>query len=177
MFKSLDELVRLRGSLSLLISPEGEDKLRVFILPATATAPQGAEPEEALRQPLSLCATPEELDAGFVGAVSGYTAAMTTLQQQVNDTLAVIDAAKKTQQKRAANALTGKAGAPKASGASPGFKPNIASSDDDGDDGGDDDDSGASGDANAAPATPPTEAASAASAKDSAPAELTADLF
>lgn len=173
MFKSLDELVRLRGSLSLLISPEGDDKLRVFILPAPTSAPQGAEPEEALRQPLSLCATPEELDAGFVGAVSGYTAAMTTLQQQVNDTLAVIDAAKKTQQKKAATALTSKAGAPKASGTSPGFTPSVASSDDDEDD----DDSGASGDANAAPSTPPTEAASAASAKNSAPAELTADLF
>lgn len=107
MFSSLHDFVKARGTLTLAMATDG-DKLRVTVVPAPMKADAGQTGEPALNVPLQITGTPEELDRDFVGAVTQYTAQHASLAEQVKDTLAVIEAARKEQQAKAAKAISGK---------------------------------------------------------------------
>lgn len=61
-------------------------------------------PEVALRQPLTLTATPAEFDAEFFAALDKYSGARLSLQEQVDATTEVLNAAKSAQVGKAAKA-------------------------------------------------------------------------
>lgn len=65
--------------------------------------------EPALATALSLTATPEEFDAGFVQALRDYTQAHTSLAQQAAATAEVLAAAKTASQRKATQAISGAA--------------------------------------------------------------------
>ncbi len=86
-------------------------------------------PEAALRQPLTLTATPAEFDAEFFDVLEKYSNARQSLQEQVDATTEVLNAAKSAQVGKAAKA-TAKPGKATV------VKPATASTDEDpGDDG------------------------------------------
>ena len=58
---------------------------------APRVAPKAAEP--ALAQPLSLTATPQEFDTGFIDALRGFREVRQSLAQQAEATKEVIEAA------------------------------------------------------------------------------------
>lgn len=115
MFKELHPLIR-RTTLHILITAEG-DLLRVNITPK---ATDGENP--ALATPISLLATPEELDAELATILAGYTDAHMDLRASLNNAVAQIEegkqgAGKKTESKPAAAKKPAKA---KADPAEPG---------------------------------------------------------
>lgn len=61
-------------------------------------------PDAALRQPLTLTATPAEFDAEFFAALDKYSGARLSLQEQVDATTEVLNAAKFAQVGKAAKA-------------------------------------------------------------------------
>jgi PRTRC genetic system protein E len=65
--------------------------------------------DPALATALSLTATPEEFDAGFVQALRDYTQAHTSLAQQAAATAEVLAAAKTASQRKATQAISGAA--------------------------------------------------------------------
>jgi PRTRC genetic system protein E len=77
---------------------------------------KGEGDEAALRTPLCLTATPEELDAGFVDALTGYTAARKSLAEQVTATVEVLKAAAEATAQKGAKAIR-RASAPKGTNA------------------------------------------------------------
>ena len=74
--------------------------------------PQPGKEEAVLKTPLSLTATPEELDQGFAQAIARFTGVRKSLEEQLSDTEAVLAAAKKESAQRATKAVK-KAGSPK----------------------------------------------------------------
>ncbi|QMI45615.1 PRTRC system protein E [Burkholderia sp. MBR-1] len=75
LFTSLHELARTT-SINILITAEGDENLRVNVTPL----PNGKG--EKQRWPLSLLATPAELDAEFAAAVEAYAPGATSLLDQ-----------------------------------------------------------------------------------------------
>lgn len=86
MFKELYELAK-QGGVVLSITTEGE-LLRVIIMPEG-----GANP--ALSTPLSLVASPDELDTEFSTLIKSFTAKRTSLKESLEASLLVMDAAEK----------------------------------------------------------------------------------
>lgn len=125
MFKQLFELARKAGPLQLAVSADGEgDRMTVVVIPRGGAA----KDEPALSTPLSLTATAEEFEAGFVQALTGYSVRRMSLEEQVAATNEVLAAAKEASVKKGAAAAS-KAGArtvPKAQA-----KPDTASGDED----------------------------------------------
>lgn len=74
-FKKMAEMLKENVVTTMVISMEG-DRMRVNILPKAAEGKKDP-------LPLSLCATPEDLDAGFLGALSSYVERTTTLEEQL----------------------------------------------------------------------------------------------
>lgn len=136
---TFEELFALACSATLTMTVSADEKsgrLTVNVIPK----PRQDAGEPALAQPLSLTATPQEFDAGFIDALRGYREVRRSLAQQAEATKEVIEAAKAASVKKASDA-TAKAAAPK----SPAAKPAPASTataspalrdDDDGVDGG-----------------------------------------
>jgi len=167
MFSTLHDLTRQRGSLTLLLAADG-DKLRVTVIPAST---KGAEEEPALRSPLQITGTPEQLDAEFPAAVQRFSVELRSLEEQVGDTLCVIEAARKAQAEKASKAVAGKKVPAKD------FKPSSSTAQ--GSDGADDDDDaddlvGSAPEAAAASAPTPAPAPPAGASK---PEPSIANLF
>ncbi|MBN3785672.1 PRTRC system protein E [Burkholderia sp. Ac-20353] len=98
MFQALVPLIRSAGKLALSLAMDG-DNVVVFL------TPQGGK-DATLRQPLILKATAAELDEGFAAAVTAYSTAHRSLEEQVAATNAILDAQKATQVTKAQKALT-----------------------------------------------------------------------
>ena len=112
-----EELFALACSATLTMTVSADEKsgcLTVNVIPK----PRQDAGEAALTQPLSLTATPQEFDAGFIEALRGYREVRQSLAQQAEATKEVIEAAKAASVKKASDA-TVKAGASKAAAANP----------------------------------------------------------
>jgi len=148
-----EELFALACSATLTMTVSADEKsgrLTVNVIPK----PRQDAGEPALAQPLSLTATPQEFDAGFIEALRGYREVRQSLAQQAEATKEVIEAAKAASVKKASDA-TVKAGASKAAPAKPVTAPAVSASDSAADDEGEDDASQAAV-AGAAPAAAAT---------------------
>lgn len=116
-----EELFALACSATLTMTVSADEKsgrLTVNVIPK----PRQDAGEAALAQPLSLTATPQEFDAGFIEALRGYREVRQSLAQQAEATKEVIEAAKAASVKKASEA-TVKAGATKAAAAKPATAP------------------------------------------------------
>lgn len=103
MFQILEQLVRSTGKLSMTLRMDGEQMVVVAIPQA---GDSGKDKEAALNQPLVLTATPAELDAGFVDALTSYTGARRSLGEQVTATTAILQAAEQAQAGKAKRSLS-----------------------------------------------------------------------
>lgn len=108
MFEELFALARSATLTMTVSADEKSGRLTVNVIPKPR--PEAGEP--ALAQPLSLTATPQEFDAGFIDALRGYREVRSSLAQQAEATKEVIEAAKAASVKKASEA-TAKAAAPR----------------------------------------------------------------
>jgi len=122
MFQALEPLIRSAGKLTLSLAMDG-DNVVVFLTPQGGT-------DATLRQPLILKATAAELDEGFAAAVTSYSTAHKSLEEQVAATNAILDEQKASQVTKAQKALTKGSKVPTAGAAS-----GAQDEDDDNDDG------------------------------------------
>lgn len=100
MFEELFALAR-GATLTMTVSAdEKTGRLTVNVIPKPRT--NAGEP--ALAQPLSLTATPQEFDDGFIEALQGYREVRQSLTQQAEATKEVIEAAKAASVKKASDA-------------------------------------------------------------------------
>lgn len=112
-----EELFALACSATLTMTVSADEtsgRLTVNVIPK----PRQDAGETALTQPLSLTATPQEFDTGFIEALCGYREVRQSLAQQAEATKEVIEAAKAASVKKASDA-TVKAVASKATAAKP----------------------------------------------------------
>ena len=112
-----EELFALACSTTLTMTVSADEKsgrLTVNVIPKAK--PDAAEP--ALAQPLSLTASPQEFDTGFIDALRGFREVRQSLAQQAEATKEVIEAAKAASVKKASDATT-KAAAPKSTASEP----------------------------------------------------------
>jgi PRTRC genetic system protein E len=98
MFTELAALAK-STTIHLIITSAPNDELKVVVLPQ---AKEGMNP--ALCQPLSLTASPEELDEKFVDCLASYKTERKTLEEQLEDSRLVMEAAGKAAQESAADA-------------------------------------------------------------------------
>ncbi len=114
----------LTATLTMTVSAdEKSGRLTVNVIPK----PRKDVSEPTLTQPLSLTATPQEFDVGFIEALRGYREVRQSLAQQAEATKEVIEAAKAASVKKASDA-TVKAGASKAAPAKPVTAPAASAS-------------------------------------------------
>jgi PRTRC genetic system protein E len=124
MFTALAGIVGENEEITVKITGVGKDgRMKVMVMPQ---AVKGSN--LALAQPLAMAATPEELDCGFVGALTEFGASRTGLKEQVAVTTTIMAAAQKTEEGKATKALQGK------SAAKPAAVATDAGDDGDGDD-------------------------------------------
>jgi PRTRC genetic system protein E len=100
MFTELAPLVRAADKVVLTLTMTG-DAMTVVVMPVIKNAA-----DAALTMPLSLTATPAELDAEFAATLTGVTDAHRSLAEQAEATKSILDAAKSTQSSKATKALT-----------------------------------------------------------------------
>ena len=101
MFTELYHLA-LNATLTMTVSAdEKQGKLTINVIPK----PKSDTGEAALSTPLTLTATPEEFDAEFVTALTGFRVAHTSLSQQALVTRELLDAAKEASAKKGAGAV------------------------------------------------------------------------
>jgi len=108
MWKPIFELARTTSLVLTITADEKAGLLKVTVNPKPASKDAPA----ALSQPLTLTATPDELDAGFVEAVSAYGGSYQSLKETVEASVAVMEAARKEAASKAA-AKTAARAAPK----------------------------------------------------------------
>jgi PRTRC genetic system protein E len=157
MFTALAGIFGDNEEITVKITAPGKDGLmKVIVMPKTE---KGSN--IALAQPLALAATPQELDAGFIGTLMEFGASRTGLKEQVATTATIMAAAQKAEAGKATKALQspGPKHTPKPSAAA------DESDDDHGDDGSDNAgndflDEGSSS-ASVAPSAPPPPKATA----------------
>lgn len=107
MFEELFALAS-NATLTLIVSAEAASgRMTVSVIPK----PKDDSGEAALRQPLSLTATPQEFDAGFLAALRDYREVRASLADQAAVTKEVLEAAKSASVKKASEA-TSKASTP-----------------------------------------------------------------
>lgn len=103
-FEKLNQLA-LQCPLVLTVTADaGSGRMTVVITPKLDKSVS----DGALRQPLTLTATPDEFDAEFFGALDKYRNARLSLQEQADATAEVLDAAKSAQVAKAAKATSGR---------------------------------------------------------------------
>lgn len=103
MFKELFELARASGPLTMAVSadmPPG--RMTVVVIPKSGDA----KDEPALATPLSLTATPEELDAEFTTVLASYRGQRQSLAEQVAATNEVLAAAREASVQKGSKAAT-----------------------------------------------------------------------
>ena len=160
MFKELYVLAVKAGPLNMAITAdESAGRMTVVVIPK----PGAGKDEPALATPLSLTATPEAFDEGFVPALTGYSAQRASLEEQVAATNEVLAAAKAASAQKGAGAVSKAAGARSPSKTATKPAPVGAARDDEGGDERDGDDDDAHGDGNdGAPAAAPVAASAGA---------------
>ncbi|MCK6375975.1 MAG: PRTRC system protein E [Zoogloea sp.] len=110
----------LTATLTMTVSAdEKSGRLTVNVIPK----PRKDVSEPTLTQPLSLTATPQEFDEGFIAALTGYREVRQSLAQQAEATKEVIEAAKAASVKKASDAASKAA----KSGAATGVTSKVAS--------------------------------------------------
>jgi PRTRC genetic system protein E len=100
-----DELYVLAAGASLTLTISADHKtgrMTINVIPR----PNKDADEPALTQALSLTATPQEFDEGFVAALQGYREARQSLADQVEATKEVLEAAKLASVRKATEANT-----------------------------------------------------------------------
>lgn len=151
-----EELFALATSAPLAMTVSADEKsgrMTVNVVPK----PRKDVSEPALAQPLSLTATPQEFDMGFIEELRGYREARESLAKQARATREVIEAAEAASVKKARDATA------KATGSKPGvavakptaMAPSSGSRDQEAGADDNDDDNDNAADAGAAPATAP----------------------
>lgn len=105
MFTDLKMLVSSSAKVTLTMAAAADGRFKVWVI---ATGPESKE--LAMKQPLILTGTPEELDAGFAAALTDYQTARKGLEEQIEATVTIIDAATKRQSDAAVKALKDKPG-------------------------------------------------------------------
>lgn len=114
MFEELYALAS-NATLTLIVSADtASGRMTVSVIPK----PKDDNGEAALRQPLSLTATPPEFDAGFLAALRDYREVRASLADQAAATKEVLEAAKSASVKKASEA-TSKASKPATTTAKP----------------------------------------------------------
>jgi PRTRC genetic system protein E len=102
MFKEL-YAIATGATLAMLISAdEKTGRLTISVLPK----PKKDLQETALTKDLTLTATPEEFDKGFINALTGYRDTREKLVEQAEATKEVLDAAKAASAKKAGEAVS-----------------------------------------------------------------------
>ena len=102
MFRELYALA-MTATLTLIVSAdEKTGKLTISVLPK----PKKDMGEPALTKDLTLTASPEDFDAGFVAALQGYREVRDSLTEQAEATREVLEAAKSVSAKKATEAMT-----------------------------------------------------------------------
>ena len=102
MFQELFSLAA-GASLTLTLSADAKTgRMTINVIPR----PHKDGDEPALAKALSLTATPQEFDEGFVAALRGYREARESLADQVEATREVLEAAKQASVKKATDAST-----------------------------------------------------------------------
>lgn len=133
MFTALASILGDNEVLDLQITAvDKQGRMKVIVKPALA---KGAN--TALAIPLALAATPQELDAEFVGTLTEYGNQRKSLKEQIAITTTILAAAQQTEVGKATKGLQGKTDKPAAAPSST----DIASGD-----GRDDDENGSDGD-------------------------------
>nr|WP_297383512.1 PRTRC system protein E [uncultured Roseateles sp.] len=105
------ELFALAASATLTMTVSADEaagRMTINVIPK----PRKDANEPALTQPLSLTATPQEFDAGFIAALSGYREVRQSLEQQAEATKVVLEAAKAASVKKASDATSKATAAP-----------------------------------------------------------------
>lgn len=134
MFKELFELARASGPLTVALSadtPPGQ--MTVVVIPKSGDA----KDEPALATPLSLTATPEELDAEFTTVLASYKGQRQSLAEQVAATNEVLAAAREASVQKGSKAATKALAKPKPSSSSASASTAADETDEDDDDSGD----------------------------------------
>jgi len=103
MFKQLQALLKNGGSINMLIAANKDGTLSVTVLPKPSKT---GDDTAALSTPLSLTATADELDAEFVTLLSNYVGSHESLAEQIENTNAILEAAKKESQKKATTSIS-----------------------------------------------------------------------
>lgn len=103
MFKELAPILKNCTSINVILASNKDGTLSVTILPKPKETGESAV---ALSTPLSLTATPEELDAEFTQILTGYAVTHQSLAEQVENTTEILEAAKKESQKKATTAIS-----------------------------------------------------------------------
>ena len=101
MFKEIYQIATTATLAMLISADEKTGRLTISLVPK----PKKDSSETALTKDLTLCGTPEEFDAGFVDALTGYRAAREALIVQAEATKEVLDAAKAASAKKAGEAV------------------------------------------------------------------------
>jgi PRTRC genetic system protein E len=121
MFEELHALAT-GATLTMIVSAdEKTGRMTVHVIPK----PKKDVDEPALTKALSLTATPQEFDAGFVEALRGYREVRHSLAEQVEATKEVLEAAKQASVQKAGDAAS-KAAKPAASARSTPDAPSMA---------------------------------------------------
>lgn len=102
MFRELYALA-MTATLTMIVSADKKTgKLTISVLPK----PRKDVGEPALTKDLTLTASPEDFDAGFVAALQGYREVRDSLTEQAEATREVLEAAKSVSVKQATEAMT-----------------------------------------------------------------------
>lgn len=101
MFQQLHQLAQSCSSLTLLITAGSTTEMTITIIPKS----DKDNDEGALATPLQLTATPQELEEGFVGALTSYTDSRGSLAEQVEATKTILESAKKESEKKATKVI------------------------------------------------------------------------
>jgi PRTRC genetic system protein E len=105
LFTKLNLLLAACASINVIFTANHDGTLNVVVIPKGKKEGQEGE-EGVLNTPLSLTGTPEELDAEFAHILESYTSKRKTLAEQLEATEAILEAAKKESQSKAAKAVT-----------------------------------------------------------------------
>lgn len=102
MFRELYALAMTATLMLIVSADEKTAKLTISVLPK----PRKDMGEPALTKDLTLTASPEDFDAGFVAALQGYREVRDSLTEQAEATREVLEAAKSVSAKKATEAMT-----------------------------------------------------------------------
>lgn len=103
MFTQLSALLKDCASVNLIMAMNKNGTLSVTVLPKPKATGEDAA---ALSTPLSLTATAAELDEGFVQILGEYVSTHQSLSEQMENTKAILEAAKTESQKKATTAIS-----------------------------------------------------------------------